>query len=801
MKFFIPIITLLFYAGSLRAQTPPSNRGTSQLSQFTQTIRGQVTDAASKAPIIGATIQVVGSQPLLGAVTDVEGRFRLTNVPVGWVRLKITTVGYEDILLNEVTVNTGKEVVLDLTMTERVLMLNEVAVAYKRSEDRTVANNEMATVSARPFNAAETIRYAGSLGDPSRMAANFAGVSGANDSRNDIIVRGNSPASLLWRLEGVNIPNPNHFGALGTSGGPVSMLNTNLLAKSDFLTGAFPAEYANALGSVFDLKLRKGNDEKREFLGQMGFNGLELGAEGPYTKKSKASYLVNYRYSFFGLLKNIGFQLAGTPSYQDFTFKTDIPVGKRGQLSAWTLNGSSNISFLGKDVETDKPDAYGDENNNIRVRYATNIAAISYEHRFSARTYGKLIISGSQTKQWFDGDTVIYKNAKEIAQEIPNGQSVYTQRKLSFNASVAHKINSKDKLSAGVIADVLQYDLLGQTLYPVPKSNQNATGKTLLTQVYGQWKHRFSEQLTLNTGLSFLTLALNGSTAIEPRAGLSYQITPASSFNVAYGLHSMMQPILSYFYQTRQVDGSYAQTNNELGFTRSHHAVIGYDRMINESLRLKVEAYHQWLFNAPVDQIPSYFSMLTTGTDFGPANRGNLVNAGTGRNYGLELTLEKFFSNNYYFLVTTSLFDSKYKGSDGIERNTPFNNQYVVNVLTGREFKLGRRGNVLIINWKLTTAGGKFVTPINLSASAEQHQQVDDYSRAFSSQQTPYFRTDLKIGYKMNRRRLTHEMALDLQNFTGNQNVFQQAYNPRTNTLGTAYQQGFLPLPFYRLTF
>ncbi|MFD2574058.1 hypothetical protein ACFSUS_25705 [Spirosoma soli] len=262
-----------------------------------------------------------------------------------------------------------------------------------------------------------------------------------------------------------------------------------------------------------------------------------------------------------------------------------------------------------------------------------------------------------------------------------------------------------------------------------------------------------------------------------------------------------MQPILTYFYQTRQPDSSYALTNKNLGFTRSHHLVISYDRMLTESVRLKLEAYHQWLFEVPVDQTPSYFSMLTTGNDFGPVNRGNLVNGGTGRNYGLELTLEKFFSNNYYFLATILLFNSTYRGSDGVERNTPFNNHYVVNLLTGREFRVGRQGNVLSINWKLTTAGGKYVTPVNRSASATQHQQVDDYNQAFSSQKAAYFRTDLKLGFKINRRRLTHEYALDLQNFTGHQNIFMQAYNPRTNTIGTAYQQGFLPIPFYRLTF
>ncbi|MCY7352683.1 MAG: TonB-dependent receptor, partial [Cytophagaceae bacterium] len=762
-------------------------------------------DAASKTPLFGATISIPDSRPFLGTVTDTDGRFRLTNVPIGRIRVKITSVGYEDLLLNEVVLNAGKEVVLDLPLTESVTNLSEVKVAYNRSEDRLVTNNENVTVSGRPFNAAETARYAGSFGDPSRMAANFAGVSGSNDSRNDIVVRGNSPASLLWRLDGVNIPNPNHFGALGTSGGPVSMLNNNLLAKSDFLTGAFPGEYANAVGSVFDVKLRRGNDEKHEFLTQVGFNGVEVGAEGPLSQKAnsqgrRASYLVNYRYSVFALLQNVGFQIAGVPKYQDFTFKTDIPVGQRGNLSMWTLGGRSQISFLGKDVDTEKPDAYGDENTNTRVKYFTGIGSIAYEHRFTDRTYGKLTVSGSRTTPQFQGDTVIYRNGKEIAQEISNAESEFSQNKLSINAFLSHKISAKDKVSGGVILDMIQYDLQNRQLYPVAISSRNATGETSLLQIYSQWKHRFNTRMTLNTGLNLLRLQLNGSTAVEPRAGLSYQLSPTSSINAGYGLHSQMHPILTYFYQTKQPNGTYALTNKNLDFTRSHHAVVGYERLIGGNLRLKLEAYNQWIFNAPVEQTSSYYSLLTEGANFTPIDKGNLVNKGTGRNYGVEMTLERFFTNNYYFLLTTSLFESKYKGSDGIERNTPFNNRYVVNLLTGREFQLGRN-NVFSINWKITTAGGRFITPINLEQSAAQGQAVNEYDRAFSNRQTPYFRTDLKIGYKINRARMTHEIAFDLQNLTNNQNVLQQAYNPRTNRIGTAYQQGFLPVPFYRLTF
>ncbi len=790
MNKLLLLFTLLALPANLYAQTA------------TQTVRGKITDAASKAPIPGASILVVGSNPPIGSSTDAGGNFRLAQVPVGRVSLQVTYLGYEPMFIKDIVVNAGKEVVLDLPLTESVTTLAEATVAYKRSEDVTVTNNEMAAVSARPFNPGETLKYAGSLGDPSRMAANFAGVSGANDARNDIVVRGNSPSTLLWRMDGVNIPNPNHFGALGTSGGPVSMINANLLAKSDFLTGAFPAEYANALGSVFDLRLRKGNDERHEFLLQAGFNGVEAGAEGPYSKKSKASYLVNYRYSLFGILSNLGYEIAGTPYYQDFTFKTDIPVGKRGSLSLWTIGGRSNITFLGKDVATDG-DAYGDENENTRVKFFTGMGAISYEHRFSDRTYGKLTFSGSRTEQNFSGDTVIYADSevKEILSEIPSESAAFINEKLSVNASLNHKLSAKDKISAGVIVDLNRFDLTNTRLYPQTQFYRNTAGETMLSQAYLQWKHRFTDQLTLNTGLSLLHYELSNKAVVEPRLGATYLLNDRSSLSAAYGLHSNIQPVLLSFYQTQNPDGSYQMANQDLGFTRSHHFVLGYQRNLTENLHLKAEAYYQAVFDAPVESTPSYYSVLTEGADFGPIDKGNLVNTGTGRNYGLELTLEKYFARNYYFLITTSLFDSKYKGSDGIERNTPFNSRYVVNALAGKEFRLGRRDNIFSINGKVTTAGGRYIRPIDLDASAAGNTTIYDDSRAFSEQLSGYFRTDLKFSYKMNRKRLTHEFALDLQNITNNRNVFQQAYNQRTNRVGTAYQQGFLPIPYYRLTF
>ena len=789
-QFFFLLITAFAFAPAAFAQTA------------SQTVRGTVLDAGAKAPVIGATVVVLGLEPALGTTTDVNGRFRLAGVPVGRVKLRVSSLGYEDVVLNEVAVSAGKEVVLDLSLTERLTKLDEVQVVYRRSEDRTVANNEMATVSARPFSPLDANRYAGALGDPARMAQNFAGVGSANDTRNDIVVRGNSPASLLWRLDGVNLPNPNHFGSQGTTGGPVSLLNNNLLAKSDFLTGAFPAEYANALGSVFDLRLRKGNDEKHEFLGQVGFNGLELGAEGPFSPKSKASYLVNYRYSIFSLLKAVGYDIAGTPSYQDFTAKVDVPVGARGTFSAWTLAGRSHIKFFGKDVDSTKADVYGDEATNTRVRYFTGVGAASYEHRFTDRTVAKATLSASRTTQDFGQDTILFRGrTRQALAEIPDYSVFFVQEKLSGNLTVAHKLSARDRVSAGVIVDLLRYDYTGGYTYPRPVTERDARGTTALTQLYAQWKHRFSDQLTLNAGLAASRFALNGRTVVEPRAGLQYQASPASTISLAYGLHSTLQPLLTYFYQSPQADGRYALTNHDLGFTRAHHLVLAYDRQLTDNLHLRAEAYHQWLFDAPVERTASSFSQLTQGADFAPTNRGNLVNEGTGRNFGLELTLERAFSQGYYFLLTSSLFESNYKGSDGVTRNTPFNTQYVANALVGREFAVGQRRNTFSISLKAATTGGRYATPLNLEASGMSHTAVYRTDQAFSDRMAAYFRADVKVGYKINRARLTHEIAIDLQNVSNNRNVFQQAYNARTNSIGTAYQQGFLPVPFYRLTF
>lgn len=769
--------------------------------QTTQTITGKVFDDASKAPLTGVVVILLNSTSI-GTTTDTDGYFKLTAVPLGRQSFKISYTGYEDRVVNDVVVTAGKEVNLNIGMQEALHSLKEVTVTYSKAKDKTRTNNDMAQVSARSFNVDETKRYAGALGDPARMAANFAGVVSGDDSRNDIIVRGNSPSGMLWQIEGLNAPNLNHYGSLDGTGGPVSMINNNNITKSDFMTSAFPAQFGNALAGVFDIKMRDGNKDKSEFMGQLGFNGFEFGAEGPIGKNKQTSYVINYRYSALGVFQKMGIDFgtgSATPIYQDVNYKITSKLGKKTTFSVFGIAGGSKIAFMGKDVDTTTNELYGgDPYTNQRSWYATTLTGLSLEHHLSEKTYTRLTLGYSTTYQKFEEDSITYTSPTVY----PDFRDKSTTSKISGVWTLMHKISAKDNVETGLYFDRYDFNIFDESLNygKADEIHYDQKGGYGLAQIYGQWKHRYNEKLSSVAGLHTQYMSLNNNVAIEPRVSFRYAITRKQAISIGYGLNHQAQSIYSYFIQT-PVAGGYALTNKDLGFTYSHHSVVTYDWNITDHLRLKAEAYYQLLGNAPVERTASSYSALNEGVSYGPSGADSLVNKGTGYNYGTELTLERFFDKGYYFLITSSLFNSKYKGSDGIERNTSFATGHVFNALAGKEFRLGKKGSVLALNLKLTNVGGRHYTPIDLDKSRLEGKAVYTDALAFSQKQPDYFRTDLKIAYRKEYKKSTLELAMDLQNLTNNKNLFAQFYDTRTGKIVTVYQQSFFPVPMIRYTF
>jgi len=768
-----------------------------------QTIRGSVVDAVTGFPLIGATIILVNSDPITGTTTDENGNFELNGIELGRQSIKVTYLGYKPQTIPNLLLTSGKQMSVEIKLEEDVTQMDEVVVKAKSSKEKPL--NEMATVSARTFSVEETERFAGSLGDPARMVANYAGVSMQNDSRNDIIIRGNSPSGVLWRLEGIEIANPNHFGASGTTGGPVSMINNNLLANSDFMTGAFPAEFGNALSGAFDLNFRSGNTNKYEYVGQVGFNGFELGAEGPMFSTQngqKASFIGSFRYSTLEVMKNLGFNIGtGTavPEYKDFTFLADIPGTKAGRFKLFGLWGDSFIR-LGRDYTDTTDNSYSGKGTAIDFGSGLAVIGASHTYFFTDKVRLTSTLSYQNTTNTTVFDSV--KNQGALIMPYFRGSSI--EDKFSFNTKLTCKLNAKNNFSAGFTIDQYQVssiDSVHNNDYAKFIRTLDLDGNLNLYQAFAEWKHNFTNELAVYGGLHTQVYTQNNSHAIEPRFGLNYELTPQHSFQLGFGMHSQMQPKAVYFVQTYDsITQTYWTTNENLDFTRSIHYVAGYNYLITQNLRFKAETYYQSLHDVPVKQSFPEFSMLNSGADFGGPLEDSLVNKGTGTNYGVELTFEKFLSNGYYFLFTSSLFNSNYKGYDGVERNTAFNGNYVCNLLAGYEYKINEQF-MLTFDIKGTLAGGKRYVPVDTEESQLKKAAEYDWSHAFEKKYADYFRTDLRIGFKHNAKRFNQELGVDLQNITNYKSVYMQGYDVDKNETYNIYQQGFLPMVLYRIQF
>ncbi|HBF20823.1 MAG TPA: TonB-dependent receptor [Cryomorphaceae bacterium] len=772
---------------------------------ITQNIRGRVIDQQSETPLPGVNVLVLEEGTSKGAVSDVDGYYVIQGVPVGRVSLGFSFMGYEPVTVQNVELLSSKELVINVSMRENTEQLDEVVVTADQQKERV--KNERVTVSGRTFSIEESQRFAGALQDVSRMASNFAGVQRSNDSQNDIVIRGNSPIGLIWRMEGIDIPNPNHFGGLGATGGPVSMLNNNVLANSDFLTGAFPSEYGDGVSGVFDLQMRNGNYDKHEFLGQIGFNGLEAGAEGPINREAKSSYLINYRYSTLGVMSAMGIDFGtGTavPYYQDLSMKLHFPSSKKGTIDVFALGGISSIDFLDSESEESDGGFYSDDQD-LRNRVRTGVLGASHQYFYNKDLYSKVTVAATTIGNFTSVDT-ISSDGKLIT---PVYRQEFVQNDIQLSALVNKKFNARNVVRVGSFVTFKNYNLLDSTYdsdLNAFRDLRNHQENDMLYQPYVNWQHRFNEKWEANLGVHSMFLQSNSNYSIEPRFGLTYRLREGQSLNFGYGLHSQIAPVVILYEQIRLPDGSYIQPNEDLDFTKSHHFVLGYDRMFANRIHFKAETYYQYVYDAVIEQHPGSFSSLNAGGfNFGAPD--SVKNGGRGYNYGLDLTLEKFLDKGFYFLTTLSLYESQYRGSDGIWRNTAFNGNYVYNLLGGKEFVLGkskterRKRKTITVDAKLTYAGGQRYTPLDLPASIAKDEEVYDESRAFGEQYDPYFRTDIRIGYKLSGKKVTQEWALDVQNVTNHQNPFGQDYDAEAQEAITTYQLGLFPMVLYRITF
>ncbi len=778
--------------------------------QNTQTISGRVTEQYGLNPVPFARIEIENREHK--TLSDTLGYFELEYVPIGRVTIKISATGYKPAVLSNLELLTGKQLVLTVELEEDIVTLDGVTVV---SDSRQHSFNDMIKVSRRQFSIEESRRYAGSLNDVQRMASSFAGITTANDQVNDIIVRGNTPSGMLFRLDGMNIPNPNHWSMPGSAGGTVSMLNNNVLRNSDFLTGAFAAEY-DAFSGVFDLKTRNGNYNRHEFLVQLGFNGLEAGAEGPLSRKSRASYLFNYRKSLLEVLSlfiNFGTGTA-VPRYQDLFFKINVPTRKAGTFSFIAMGGTSNIHFV---PEEDKQNNYTYED--LKSGSSTGVTGITHQisHQSKYTFNTSLLASGVLSKTSID-NTWLDTSGSGLVTE-PFIRNKFIDSKLELAHYTYIKANSRNYFKVGFYIDYFMgrysQDAYLNQLPGTPKywvRGIGYSGNYVQTNTYFNYLHKFTEKIELVAGLTHKYLTLTQRQVIEPKLSAGFRTGERGNFSLGTGLYSKAPSLIHVNVVDIQYDqygnvASSAQHNSRLDYMKSFHSVIGYDFFITPKLHVKTEVYYQRLYDVITartasDSIASQ-NVYTSLNEFSfsfesmPAMLGN---NGKGENYGIELTVEQFMSKGFYFLVTASMFNSRYQSVDHVWRNTRFNTNFVTNGLVGKEFVMKPKFRVLL-DLKVNYMKGNRYIQLLEQESAAANEAIYDYDRAYTQQLPDFFRLDFRLGFKLEGKKITQEVAFEAQNLTNRKNVYMQQYNPNSGTIETLYQNGILPMGLYRIYF
>jgi hypothetical protein len=739
-------------------------------------VRGVVIDGASGQTLPYVTVIVINSDPVIGAMTDSEGNFRLSNLPIGRYDIRSSFMGYEPAVFKEVMVSSGREVFLEISMRENVHQLKEVIIRPKVNKENPL--NSMALVSSRMFSVEEASRYAGGFDDPARLVTAFAGVSGGMNS-NGIAIRGNSPLFLQWRLEDIEAVNPTHFSDMtGAGGGILTALSSQVLGNSDFFTGAFPAEYGNALSGVFDMQLRTGNNQHYEHTAQIGTLGVEFASEGPFSKNNRASYLFNYRYSSMAIMGDLFPDLLGSAAgmlYQDLSFKINLPTQKAGTFSIWGIGIKDHYLIRNSKDTTEWIDIFEGDGD---YRQTKAVGGIGHRIFINERSYLKSALAANYSFNQIDLEHVYTDMSRFPVTDMKN-----TNRNLIFNSYLNTKFSAMHTNRTGLNVTGLFYDLdywSSEDLYRIPPGGMTnfakGSGNSMAISAFSQSSIRLNEQLTANVGLHSIYFHLNEKISLEPRLAFRWQILPKHAFGVAYGKHSRRENTDYYFVKYPVGSGEFP--NKQLDFAKAHHVVMTYDWSISEHLRFKADPYFQYLYDIPVER-GSLLSLINY-RDFWLMVP--LVNAGKGKNYGVELTLERYLHNGYYYLLTTSLFESLYTAYDGVWRNTRLNRNYIFNALGGKEWTMGRQNqNILSVSLRFTIQGGERYIPIDETASIAAKDIVYDYSRAYDPQLPMEFISHFTVGYKINRKRTAHEITLKMFNVTGNKEFEGYFYNYRIN--------------------
>ncbi len=743
-----------------------------------QTIRGKVKNQISQKPLGGASVSILKSDRLVaGSVTDSLGNFQIININPDRYKLSISFTGFSS-FEDELLVISGKESIVNASLMESSTVLQEVEI---RSTEMEVP------AGVTSMSMEKSMRVPANFFDPVRMATSYPGVVAANDQANSIVVKGYSPNGILWRLQGLDIVSPNHLTNAGTfsdkpvaNGGGVNVLSAQLLDRTDFYSGALPANYGNVLSGVMDMKLRAGSKSKMQYTAQASLIGLDIAAEGPIDKDKRTSFIANYRYSTVGLLSQFGVDFSGEViNFQDFSFHLDQQQKKGGNLSVFGFGGLSSNKFNAKPA-----DEWLEQKDHNTIVYDGKVYGLGFVNQFKSFEKLSLSFGGS-----YSGQSQM-RNAQSELLSVPYAyvySDKYLNDKMLFSSflKALYKLGPNGTLETGITANHLNNKLVSTVVTPLyldtfyPNVDGRVTG--MMWQPYAAWSQNFG-LWKFNAGLRYVNFTYNKASTLEPRMSLA-RFIPNGSMTLSYGLTGQWQQIQTYL----QVG------NQNVGLTKAHQYAAEFKHTFSKDLRLVSNVYYHRLVNVPVEAADIRYSTLNQLEDF---SRINLQNTGKGLNYGVDALVEKKYYNQIYFMVTGSLYRSEY---NAIGYYTRFNGRFTSSFLAGKEWQ--KKRNTFGINSRVLYLGGLREAPIDEGLSSLVGSTQYNLQNGYSVQLPNYFRTDLRLSWRKNKPGYTRTFSLDIQNLFNTQNIAYHYFDTYLQTVKTKYQVGIIPVIAYRVEF
>lgn len=741
-------------------------------------VRGKVVDQLSKKPVEGMDVKLSNSENLKEAITDASGNFDI-QAPVG--RYKLVCYGGEyKTYEQEVLVISGHESNLTILISPALHTLKEVEVTSSTMQD--IPGN------VRSLSIEKTLRVPANFFDPVRVITAYPGVVAANDQANAIIVRGNSPNGLLWRLNGLDMVNPNHLANAGTmsdipaaNGGGVNILSAQMLDKTDFYVGGFPSNYGNAVAGVVDMKMREGSYEKMQYTAQASLIGLDFAVEGPVGYNN--SFVANYRYSTVGLLSNLGVNFGDEAiTFQDLSFSSVNNFKKGGSLSFFGFFGASRNKFESPDEREEDKDRYDIDYSSLTFGLGTNFSKPVGK--------GELVIGALYS-------SLDQSRDESVVAEIPNNfQSIeenYAIDQSIFSSTAKYKvgIGEKSQLETGFLVNYYDNKFDGDVLRGCESCGlygfvYSEASSGFLIQPYTHITSEMNPNFTIDAGIRYLTYTYNSTSSLEPRVNLRFKPKASTQVNFSYSLVSQQQ--LPQLYAV----------NKDLELTKSRQIDLTLKQLLKNDLTITGGLFYQGLYDVPVSSVQPAFSAINMLEGFAPPF---LESEGTGSNYGFDFTIEKLFYSSHYFLFGGSYYESKYKGADGVERDSRWNGNYTINSTYGKEWTKKEKNRTIGLSTRLLYIGGLRESEIDEGLSQASGETYYDRTNPYSKKLPDYFRLDLRLSFRKNKPKYTRTFAIDIQNLTSQQNESYHYYDLLQQKIVTKFQLGIIPVLVYRIDF